>query len=182
MATLSVRDPSLIVLVGPAGSGKSTLARRLFAADEILSSDALRAVVAGDEADQAASRTAFSILHRELARRLAAGKLTVVDATNLRREHRRPLLARAHQAGVPAVAVVLDLPVDVVRAQNAGRARVVDAEVVDRHLAWLRRSVDDGQLAAEGFAPVIVLRTPDEVAGLRIDRVPPIPVPLSRAP
>jgi protein phosphatase len=182
MTTSTIPDPSLVVIVGPAGSGKSTLARRLFAADEILSSDALRAVVAGDEADQSASRSAFSILHRELARRLAGGKLTVVDATNLRREHRRPLLARARQAGVPAIAIVLDLPADVVRAQNAGRARVVDADVIDRHLAWLRRSVDDGQLAAEGFAPVIVLRTPVEVAGLRIDRVPLSPAPLSRPP
>lgn len=172
MTTLTVPEPSLVVMVGPAGSGKSTLARRLFAADEILSSDALRAVVSGDEGDQSASRTAFSILHRELARRLTAGRLTVVDATNLRREHRRPLLARARHAAVPAIAIVLDLPVEVVRAQNAGRARVVDADVIERQLAWLRRSVDDGQLAAEGFAPVVVLRTPEAVAGLRIVRVP----------
>jgi predicted kinase len=172
MTTLTVPEPSLVVMVGPAGSGKSTLARRLFAADEILSSDALRAVVSGDEADQSASRTAFSILHRELTRRLGAGKLTVVDATNLRREHRRPLVERARRAGVPAIAIVLDLPPDVVRAQNAGRARVVDADVIDRHLAWLRRTVDDGQLAAEGFARVVVLRTTEEVAGLRVVRVP----------
>jgi protein phosphatase len=182
MPTLTVPDPSLVLLVGPAGSGKSTLARRLFAADEILSSDALRAVVSGDEADQAASRTAFSMLHRALARRLAAGSLTVVDATNLRREHRRPLLERARTAGVPAVAIVLDLPADVVRARNAGRARVVDADVIDRHFAWLRRTVDGDQLAAEGFAPVIVLRTPDDADGLRVVRVPVSPGPLSPMP
>ena len=93
-----------------------------------------------------------------------------------------PLLARARQAGVPAIAIVLDLPADVVRAQNAGRARVVDADVIDRHLAWLRRTVDDGQLPAEGFATVIVLRTPEDVAELRIVRVPSSPVPFSPAP
>lgn len=182
MATLTVPEPSLVVMVGPAGSGKSTLARRLFAADEILSSDALRAAVSGDEADQSASRTAFSILHRELVRRLAASDLVVVDATNLRREHRRPLLARARQAGVPAIAIVLDLPADMVRAQNAGRARVVDADVIDRHLAWLRRTVDDGQLPAEGFASVVVLRSSEDVAELQIVRVPSSPMPFSPAP
>ncbi len=182
MAKLTVPEPSLVVMVGPAGSGKSTLASRLFAADEILSSDALRAAVSGDEADQSASRTAFSMLHRALARRLAAGELTVVDATNLRREHRRPLVDRARQAGLPAVAIVLDLPADVVRARNAGRTRVVPSDVIDRHLSWLRRTVDGDQLAAEGFASVIVLQTPDDVAGFSISRVPSRPAPLSPAP
>lgn len=172
MPTLTVPDPALVVLVGAAGSGKSTLARRAFAPDEILSSDALRAAVSGDEADQRASRTAFAILHRELAKRLAAGRLTVVDATNLRREHRRPLLARARQAGVPAVAIVLDLPASTVHARNAGRARIVDAAVVDRQLGWLRRTVDGGRLAAEGFDPIVILRTADEVRRLEIVRDP----------
>lgn len=172
MPTLTIPDPALVVLVGAAGSGKSTLARRRFAPDEILSSDALRAAVSGDEADQRASRTAFTILHRELARRLAAGRLTVVDATNLRAEHRRPLLGAARDAGVPVVAIVLDLPAGTVYARNAGRTRVVDAGVVDRQLAWLRQTVDGGRLAAEGFDPIAILRTTDEVDHLEIVRVP----------
>ena len=162
----------MVVLVGAAGAGKSTLAGRLFARDEILGSDALRAVVAGDETDQGASRVAFAILHRTLERRLAAGHLTVVDATNTRREHRRPLVARARRAGVPAVAIVLDLAPAVVHAQQAGRHRQVDATVIDRHIAGVRRTIDAGQLAAEGFAIVEVLRSPAAVRALVIERVP----------
>lgn len=173
MTTLTVADPSLVLMVGAAGSGKSTLAARLFTADEILSSDALRGVVSGDEANQRASAVAFRILHRMLERRLADRQLTVVDATNTKTEHRRPLIARARAAGVPVVAIVLDLPPAVVHARNAGRAeRVVDREVVDRHLDAIRRTVDTGRLPAEGVDRVVILQTPEDIAGLRVMRSP----------
>lgn len=173
MTTLRLPDPSLVVLIGPAGAGKSTLARRLFAPDEILSSDALRAAIAGDEADQSVSRTAFAMLHRALAHRLTAGRLTVVDATNLAAADRRPLLARASRAGVPAAAIVVDLPASVVEAQNGRRARVVESTVVDRHLARLRVVTDAGPdaLAAEGFALVAIVRSVAELDALDIERV-----------
>src|SRR5687768_12198058 len=125
MSTLVIPDPSLVVLVGAAGSGKSTLAARLFAPNEIVSSDALRAVVSGDEDDQTGSGVAFRILHRTVERRLATGQLTVVDATNVAAAARRPLIRRARALGYPAVAIVLDLDAETVRAQNATRPRIV---------------------------------------------------------
>ena len=171
MSTLVLPDPSLVVLIGAAGSGKSTLARRLFPPDEILSSDALRAVVSGNEADQTASRAAFRILHTTLERRLGRGETTVVDATNTKAEHRRPLVERARAAGVPTVAIVLDLPPETILAQNAGRtARVVDPAVVERHIAAIRRTIDQGQLTAEGFDHVVLLRWPTDLAKLRVER------------
>jgi predicted kinase len=172
VTTLVLPDPSLVVLVGAAGSGKSTLAVRLFAPEEIVSSDTLRGVVSGDEADQRATRVAFRILHRMVERRLAAGRLTVVDATNTAAAARRPLSARARAAGVPTAAIVLDLTAAAIRAQNAGRARVVDEEVIDRHLTALRRTVDGDRLAVEGFDQVVVLRSPLEAAALRVERRP----------
>jgi protein phosphatase len=164
VASLVIPDPSLVVLVGADGSGKSTLAARLFAPDEIVSSDTLRAIVSGDEADQRVSAVAFRILHQMVQRRLAEGLLTVVDATNVSAHARRPLLVRARAAGLPTAAIVLDLPAGRVHAQNAIRDRIVDRDVVERHLAAVRRTVDDGRLAAEGFDIVTVLRTPDEAA------------------
>jgi protein phosphatase len=172
VASLVIPDPSLVVLVGAAGSGKSTLAARLFAPDEILSSDMLRAVVSGDEADQRASAVAFRILHRMVQRRLAEGLLTVVDATNASAHARRPLIVRARAAGLPTAAIILDLPADAVHAQNSTRDRVVDRDVVERHLAAVRRAVDHGLLAVEGFDLVTVLRTPDETAALVATRRP----------
>lgn len=171
MATLVLPDPSLVLLIGAAGSGKSTLALRLFAPNEIVSSDALRAAVSGSEADQTASAIAFRILHTTIERRLARGEMTVVDATNAKSEHRRPLLARARATNTPAVAIVLDLPPALIHAQNVARTgRVVDRDVIDRHLAAIRRAVDDGRLTAEGFDHVVLLRSPSDVASLRVER------------
>jgi protein phosphatase len=171
VATLAIPDPALVALVGPAGSGKSTFAARHFAADEVLGSDAFRALVGTGEADQRATRTAFSILHRQLERRLRDGKLTVVDATNVEGHARRALVQRAQAARIPAVAIVLDLPAEVVHRRNDARgARVVDRDVVRHHLAVLRSAVDRGLLEREGFDVVYRIREPAELDAVRIER------------
>ena len=97
-------DPCLVVLMGAAGVGKSTFASRHFGAEEILSSDAYRGLVSGDPTDQRATGPAFAALHRALRERLRAGRLTVVDATNVTVRARAALLREAKGAGVPAVA------------------------------------------------------------------------------
>ena len=166
-------DPCLVVLVGAAGSGKSTFAARHFAPDEVLSSDAFRARIAGDPADQRATRPAFAALHRELRRRLAAGRLTVVDATSVTPRARHALLRDAARVGTPAVAIVLDLPRDEVLARNRGRGgtRVVPEDAVLRQLRELERSLAGDLLRREGFAAVVRLATPGEVDAARFVRV-----------
>ena len=169
---IHVADPSLVALVGAAGSGKSTFAARHFAPDEILSSDAFRAAISGDAADQSASPAAFKALHAALGRRLRDRRLTVVDATNLTTAARRALVTRAAAAAIPAVAIVLDLPEAIVMARNAARRdRVVPEEVVRRHLGEVGRIVADGSLVADGFGSVVTLTDPGEVDRVVVSRV-----------
>ncbi len=169
---IAVRDPCLVVLVGAAGAGKSTFAGRHFAPDEVLSSDAFRELVSGDPADQRATRPAFAALHRALAIRLDGGRLTVVDATNVTPAARAALLRVAATAGVPAMAIVLDPPSDLVLTRNAGRPdRVVPADTVEHHLRQLAVAAAGGRLEREGFDPVVRLTEPASVDAVRIVRV-----------
>src|SRR5215470_12268333 len=107
---IAIPELSLVVLVGPSGSGKSTFARTHFKPTEVLSSDFCRGIVSDDENDQAATKDAFDVLHYVARKRLAAGRLTVVDATNVQPESRKPLVELAREFHVLPVAIVFDLP------------------------------------------------------------------------
>jgi protein phosphatase len=107
---LTIPELSLVVLIGPSGSGKSTFALTHFKPTEILSSDFCRGLVSDDENDQAATGDAFEVLHYVAAKRLARGLLTVVDATNVQPESRKPLVELARRYHVLPVARVLELP------------------------------------------------------------------------
>lgn len=169
---LVVPEPSLVLLVGAAGAGKSTFAQAHFRPTEIVSSDALRAMLADDPNDQAASGEAFRILTLLIAGRLRRRLLTVVDATNLRAETRRRLRRMATRHGIPAVAMAFDLPADLVRARNAGRLeRQVLASVVDGQIERLRDALS--ALPGEGFERLYVLREPELLGVVTVERVRP---------
>jgi protein phosphatase len=161
----------LVVLVGPSGSGKSTFAAEHFGPHEILSSDFCRALVADDENDQSVTADAFDVLHYIAAKRLALGRLTVVDATNVQPSSRKPLVKLAREHHVLPVAIVLDLAEDVCVRRNATRPdRTFGPHVVRQQRRALGRPA--GRLEKEGFRRVFVLRDEDEVASVLIEREP----------
>ena len=106
MNDIKIPELSLVVLIGPSGCGKSTFARKHFKPTEVLSSDFCRGLVSDDENNQAATKDAFEILHFIAAKRLAAGKLTVVDATNVQPEARKPLVALAREYHVLPLSLI----------------------------------------------------------------------------
>jgi len=160
---------SLVVLVGVSGSGKSSFARKHFKATEVISSDFCRGLVSDDENDQAATKDAFEVLHFIAAKRLAAGRLTVVDATNVQPEARRELVALAREYDVLPVAIVLDLPERVAVERNEQRPdRQFGAKVVTRQHGQLKRGLRS--LKREGFRKVHVLSSVEEIDAVSIER------------
>jgi protein phosphatase len=168
---IDLPDPSLVVLIGASGSGKSSFARRHFAATEVISSDFCRGLVADDENDQSASADAFAVLHFIAGRRLAQPRFTVVDATNVEREARKPLVELAREHDLFPVAIVLDVPEELCHERNRQRPdRAFGPHVVRRQRAQLRRSLRG--LQREGFRRVWVLRSPAEADAAEIRRAP----------
>src|SRR3954449_13289013 len=168
---IKVPNLSLVVLVGPSGSGKSTFARRHFKPTEVLSSDSCRAMVSDDENDQAVTKDAFEVLRFVAGKRLALGRLTVIDATNVQPEARKPLVELARQYHCLLVAVVLDLPERVCQERNRDRPdREFGPHVVRNQMSPLRRSLRG--LRKEGFRHVFVLESPEEAEAATVERVP----------
>jgi protein phosphatase len=168
---ITIPELSLVVLIGPSGCGKSSFARAHFKPTEVLSSDFCRGLVSDDENAQTATKDAFEVLHFVARKRLAAGRLTVVDATNVQPEARKPLVALAREFHVLPVAIVLNLPEKLCHERNQNRPdRQFGPHVVRNQSQQLRRSLRG--LEREGFRHVFTLSTPEEVSSVRIVRQP----------
>ncbi len=168
---LTLPDLCLVVLVGASGAGKSSFARKHFKPTEVISSDFCRGLVSDDENDQAATGDAFDVLQYVVGKRLARGRMAVVDATNVQAEARAPLVELARANDVLPVAVVLKLPEDVCHARNRGRAdRGFGPHVVRNQMSQLRKGLRG--LSREGFRYVYVLESQDEVDGAEMVRQP----------
>ena len=154
---------SLVALIGPAGAGKTTFAAAHFKPSQVLSSDQCRLLVADDEGDQSASAAAFAVLYFIAARRARRGRLTVIDATNVRPQDRQRVVWLAQRHRRPAIAIVFGLALEVCLAQNQARLdRQVEAGVIRDQ--WKQMPGSAGRVAGEGFGAVHWFHTPAEAA------------------
>jgi protein phosphatase len=168
---ITIPELALVVLIGPSGCGKSTFARKQFKPTEVLSSDFCRGLVSDDENDQAATKEAFEVLHFIAGKRLAAGKLTVIDATNVQAEARKPLVALAREYHCLPVAIVLNLPEQLCQERNRQRPeRDFGSHVVRQQSQQLRRSLRN--LKREGFRHIFELSSPEALEAVVIERQP----------
>jgi protein phosphatase len=168
---ITIPELSLVLLVGPSGSGKSTFARRHFKPTEVLSSDFCRGLVADNENDQTVTGEAFEILHFIARKRLALGRLTVIDATNVQPESRKSLVEVAREFHVLPVALVFNFPEKVCQERNRNRPdRDFGPHVIRNQSQQLRRSLRG--LEREGFRHVHVFGAPADIEGLEIERQP----------
>ncbi len=168
---IAIPELCLVVLIGPTGSGKSTFASRHFKSTEVVSSDACRAMVADEAADQSATPDAFALLNFIAATRLRAGRLTVIDATSVQPRARKPLVGLAREHDCLSVAIVLNMPEALCLARNKDRPeRSFGPHVVRNQASQLKRSLR--RLKREGFRYVFVLNSPEEVEEAFVERMP----------
>jgi F420-dependent oxidoreductase-like protein len=151
-APVRLPAPALVVLVGPGASGKSTWAAEWFRPGQVVSADAMRALVGEGEHDQRAGKDAFDVLELVVERRLERRLLTVVDTLALDDGWRQRLVAMAARHRVPAHAVAFDTPARECRARNKARPRPIPPAVISGQLKkW---EAVRPQLATEGFAAI----------------------------
>lgn len=161
----------VVALIGVSGSGKSTFARKHFKPTEVISSDFCRALVSDDENNQAATNDAFDVLYYIAGKRLEAGKLTVIDATNVQDDARKPILNLGKEFNCLCAAIVLDVPEKVCIERNAARPdRDFGPHVIPRQRQQLRKTLK--QLKREGFRYLYILDSEEKIDAVTLERQP----------
>ena len=164
---IEIPASALVLLIGAAGSGKSTFAAGHFASGDVVSSDQLRARIGGSESDQRANEDVFERLQALVQDRLAAGVLTIIDATNTDWMRRTALIGMARHHRRPVIAIVFDLPLEICLSRIAARPRTVRAAVVRRQVSEVRRDRD--RLDLEGFTAVHLLGSARQVERANVE-------------
>ncbi|QVK18280.1 polynucleotide kinase-phosphatase [Mycoplasmatota bacterium] len=166
---IKVPDLSLVVLIGASSSGKTTFSKAHFNSSEVVSSDYCRMILSDDENNQSVNQEAFDLLHTIVDKRLKLGRLTVVDATNIQKSARKKLISIAKNNDCFPVAIVLNLPVALLKERNREREdRQIGQYVIKHHADEVRRSIR--HLKQEGFRFIYVIKSLEELELVTIER------------
>ncbi|MDX2214637.1 MAG: AAA family ATPase [Oculatellaceae cyanobacterium bins.114] len=134
-------SPRLLLLIGLPGSGKSTLAKMLLETQPgriLISTDAIRGQLFGNEAVQGPWRQVWAELQRQLqqaALQVSDGlaQEAIFDATNVVRRQRREAIALIRQCGFTHLTGLwLDVPLEVCLERNQKRDRQVPDAIIQR--------------------------------------------------
>ncbi|MDD7755155.1 MAG: ATP-binding protein [Clostridiales bacterium] len=127
----------LTMLIGVSGVGKSAFAKQLKDAGEIdliISSDALRAELFGDENDQNHNNELFNELHNRIRKALKEGKRVCYDATNLSSKRRIGFLKNISDLDIVKECIVLIASFDLCVFSQSNRERQVPVDVIKKQI------------------------------------------------
>ena len=127
----------LTMLIGVSGVGKSTFAKQLKDVGEIdliISSDALRAELFGDEKEQSRNNEVFNELHNRIRKALKEGKRVCYDATNLSSKRRMNFLKNISDLDVVKECVILIASFDLCAFSQLNRERQVPVDVIKKQI------------------------------------------------
>jgi DegV family protein with EDD domain len=145
----AVEQPALVMLCGLPGSGKSYLAREIAGRYPlaVLNSDALRRTLVRRPAySQKESARLFSAIHAVIEDLLRRGIPTLLDATNLKEAHRRPVYEIAERTRARLLVVEVRAPEDAIRARlEARRAREDPADISEATVAVYETMRDEAE-------------------------------------
>jgi predicted kinase len=152
-------DPALIVLMGASGAGKSTIAQALARhrpGTMVISYDACRAEISGDEADQSVTEQAVALAHQRIRERCSQQRMTIVDGTHTRAEARESVARIAEWYRLPSVLIVVATPLETCQARQAHRPRNVALDVVAQQHADMTAALPG--LTSERFTHIHIAR------------------------
>lgn len=146
----------MVLLIGAPGAGKSTFARELMEKhgldrEAYISNDAIAKELFGVTVDRGdKDGEIFAEQDRRIAERLINDRIAIVDATNVKPEARKRLIAIANQYSQPVTAFCFRRDKEVLLRQNKDRnVEVPEAMVVE--YAGLMKEVRPSVLQSEGI-------------------------------
>ena len=145
--------PKYFMMIGIAGSGKSTAAAEIAAETGavIVSSDAIRGELYGDEAIQGDAKYVFQLMEDRTMAALRTGTSVIYDATNVIAWRRQEFLAKL-PLGVEKVCVWVDVPTERALQNNQRRVRHVPEWVIRQQADQLEPPTE-----AEGWDDIRVV-------------------------
>lgn len=144
---------TVLVFVGLPGSGKSTWAGENGV--PVISTDALRGLLADDITDQTVNKQVFLYVRALLRTRLAIGRpVTGIDATSVGPEGRAVYIRIARHWGARVEAVYFDTPLEECLRRNRERERMVpEAAILKMASELVPPSVGEGFDAVRVVTP-----------------------------
>ena len=135
--------------VGCPGVGKSRWAEQYKDGFTIVSSDAIRAALYGDESIQGNPVEVFELAKKNIVDALKQGKDVIFDATNMKYKNRMNIMREVNKFSSEYLIKVCEIfvePIDVLLERNANRKRHVPEHVIRRMMQQFEMPT-----CAEGF-------------------------------